>query len=97
MAAGSSYKLPVIRTRTIIYTAVMGVVATAMLFAIYASRRWGRIGLVLWAFAATIFVGSIVLGWHYAVDGYAGALFTILTWKSVGLWLRRHGPEELAA
>jgi len=70
-------------------------VATAMLFAVYASRRWGRIGLVLWVFAATILVGSIVLGWHYAVDGYAGALLSILIWKAVGFWLRRYGPEGL--
>ena len=32
LAAKASYRLPVIRTRTILYTAVMGVVATAMLF-----------------------------------------------------------------
>ncbi len=72
-------------------------VATAVLFAIYGSCRWGRIGLLLWAFAATILVGSVVLGWHYAVDGYAGALLSILIWKAAGFWLRRHGPEGLAA
>jgi hypothetical protein len=72
-------------------------VATAVLFAIYASRRWGRVGIALWAFAATILVGSVVLGWHYAIDGYAGALLSVLIWKCAGLWLRRHGPEELTA
>jgi membrane-associated phospholipid phosphatase len=71
-------------------------VATAVLFALYASRRWGRIGLALWAFAATILVGSVVLGWHYAVDGYAGALLSVLIWKAAGFWLRRNGPEGLA-
>jgi membrane-associated phospholipid phosphatase len=70
-------------------------VATAVLFAIYASRRWGRIGIAFWAFAATILVGSVVLGWHYAVDGYAGALLSVLIWKSAGFWLKRYGPEEL--
>ena len=71
-------------------------VATAVLFAIYASRRWGRVGGAFSAFAATIFVASIVLGWHYAVDGYAGALFSVMIWNGAGFWLRRHGPEGLA-
>jgi membrane-associated phospholipid phosphatase len=70
-------------------------VATAVLFAIYASRRWGLVGAAFWAFAATIFVGSIVLGWHYAVDGYAGAALSILIWKSAGFWLDRHGTDGL--
>ena len=48
-------------------------VAMAVLFALYATRRSRLAGLVMWVFAGVIMVGSIVLGWHYAVDGYTGA------------------------
>lgn len=42
-------------------------VAMAVLFALYATRRSRLAGLLMWAFAAIIMVGSVVLGWHYAV------------------------------
>ena len=42
-----------------------------------------------WVFSALIFLGSIHLGWHYAVDGYAGALVALLCWKLSGLWVKR--------
>ena len=65
-------------------------VATTILFFLCALRsghRW-----LVWftaVFAIGIFVGSIVLGWHYAVDGYAGALIALACWKFSGWWLRR--------
>lgn len=37
-------------------------------------------------------VGSVVTGWHYAVDGYAGILLAGLCWLPVRRW--RGGPEE---
>lgn len=107
--ANRSYPIWAVTTQDLLWNGYVGVssgsigisafpslhVATAVLFAIYASRRWGRFGVALWVFAAIIFVGSIALGWHYAVDGYAGALLTVLTWKIVGFWLHRHGPSDL--
>ena len=71
-------------------------VATAVLFALYASRRSRLAGALLWAFAALIMVGSVVLGWHYAVDGYAGALISLAIWKLTGRWLGRFAPEGIA-
>lgn len=41
------------------------------------SRRWG---IIAWIYAAIIMLGSVVLGWHYAVDGYAS--FGLV----LGLW-----------
>lgn len=40
-----------------------------------------RLGLVGLAYLAVIFIGSVTLGWHYAVDGLAGILITAAAWK----------------
>jgi membrane-associated phospholipid phosphatase len=64
-------------------------VATATLF-VLAARRVGRgaflLGAVYWL---AIMVGSVLLGWHYAVDGYAGAALALLAWRLAGLYARR--------
>ncbi|OHV88405.1 phosphoesterase PA-phosphatase [Mesorhizobium sp. ORS 3428] len=71
-------------------------VAIAVLFALYARRRSWLVGMLMWVFAGIIMVGSVVLGWHYALDGYAGALLSIVIWKACGHFLIRFGPEDLA-
>ena len=43
----------------------------------------------MWTFAAAMLLGSVVLGWHYAVDGYAGIVMSVLVWKTVGFGLPR--------
>ena len=63
-------------------------VAIAVLFAL-AGREAGRVaGLVLTAYALVVLVGSVHLGWHYAVDGYFAALATGLSWVGCGAALR---------
>jgi len=42
------------------------------------------VGLAVGAFALLIFAGSISLGWHYAVDGYASAGFIYAVWFGIG-------------
>ncbi len=58
----------------------------AVLFAIAGYRIHRLIGHALAVYAALIFIGSIVLGWHYALDGYAGLILAIGMWKLAG-WL----------
>jgi len=41
------------------------------------ARRWAAI-----AFALAIFIGSIQLAWHYAVDGIVGGALALLFWKA---------------
>ncbi len=55
-------------------------------FSVHRLAGWGFL-----LFALAIFVGSIHLAWHYAVDGYAAALGTGLIWWGVGRFLRRYG------
>ncbi len=61
-------------------------VAMATLWAIVAFERSWKLGVAALVFLAFILVGSVALGWHYAVDGYASIPLTILIWKIVG-WL----------
>jgi hypothetical protein len=59
-------------------------VAMAVSVALVASRlnRW--LGAAAWVFALFIQIGSVHLGWHYAVDGYASTLLATLFWKLSG-------------
>jgi hypothetical protein len=70
-------------------------VATAVLIAIYATRRSLSAGVALWLFAGLIMIGSVVLGWHYAIDGYAAAILAVAIWKATGLFLDWFAGPEL--
>jgi hypothetical protein len=66
-------------------------VGIAALAAIAAWERSRGLGAVLAAFALLIQLGSVVLGWHYAVDGYGAALGVALLW-----WLAKRWDAALA-
>lgn len=64
-------------------------VATAFLIWL-AVRRTNRIaGVLAGLFFALILLGSVHLGWHYAIDGYAGALGAGLIWWLLGRMSKR--------
>lgn len=71
-------------------------VTAAVLLALLGLRRNRKLGIGLCIYAAVIFIGSIHLAWHYAVDGIAGTALAILFWWMAGLvvstserWLAR--------
>lgn len=64
-------------------------VATALLCALVAWRHSRVLGWAMIAFVVLILLGSVHLGWHYAVDGYASLLLTPLLWWISGLLARR--------
>lgn len=52
-------------------------------------------GYLVWKIAAFLFlvvimVGSVVLGWHYAVDGYVALTGTYVIWKTTSIFLNRY-------
>ena len=51
-----------------------------------ATHRW--LGWAFLVFLALMLLGSVHLGWHYAIDGYAGIAGTILLWWGCGRLLR---------
>lgn len=56
-------------------------VSLATLMALSA-RRIGRwFGHVMTVYVVIIMIGSVHLGWHYAVDGYLAFILTVLIWK----------------
>lgn len=59
-------------------------VASAILFALLGWRTSRALGMALTAFAAMILIGSVHLGWHYAIDGYAAIPAAWLIWAAVG-------------
>ena len=71
-------------------------VATSVLMALVAWPTRRAAGIALAAFTVLIMLGSVHLGWHYALDGYVGAAGAVLIWQAVGLALRRRGaPASL--
>ena len=69
-------------------------VSAAVLFALlgWRTNRWAGIALTL--FAIMIQIGSVHLGWHYAIDGYIAAVVTIVIWAVVGWMIRRQSRPD---
>ena len=58
-------------------------VAVATIFALLAAeiRKW--LGAVFAGYLVLILTGSVILGWHYAVDGYVAIVLTFFIWRLV--------------
>lgn len=61
---------------------------TAAIVALAGFRIDRRLGWGLTVYCGLILIGSVQLGWHYAVDGYAGILIGCAAWWCAG-WLAR--------
>lgn len=59
-------------------------VASSCLMALGAYQISRPLGRAMAVFAALIWIGSIQLGWHYAVDGIVGAAMTFAVWRMAG-------------
>lgn len=62
---------------------------SALLFALASSGWPAWIRRCLWIYVGVIFVGSIHLAYHYAVDGYAAWALTLAIWWAAGRMAKR--------
>ena len=60
----------------------------SVLFVLVGWKRDRRLGIALTLFATVIQIGSFHLGWHYAIDGYAGAALAFILWVAVSRGLK---------
>jgi membrane-associated phospholipid phosphatase len=59
-------------------------VSMAFLFFLVGWRTHPAAAIAFGLYAMMVLVGSVHLGWHYAVDGYAGLVLTVLVWLAAG-------------
>jgi hypothetical protein len=69
-------------------------VAMATLWVIVGFQFSRRLGYAALAFLVFIQCGSVILGWHYAIDGYASILIVLALWAIVG-WALRVWPGAI--
>jgi drug/metabolite transporter (DMT)-like permease len=65
----------------------MHITSTALM-AIMAWRVDRRLGVAMWLYTVLIVIGSILLAWHYAVDGIAGVVLAFVFWWAAAATLR---------
>jgi hypothetical protein len=70
-----------------------------VLFTLVGWQANRRLGMTFLAYTILSFLGSVHLGWHYAVDGYVSAAGVVAIWLFAG-WLTRRvqrpvGPQAV--
>ena len=70
-------------------------VAMCVLIYLAARHVHKRLAFAAGLFCGVIFAGSVHLGWHYAVDGYAAAALTALIWRLSG-WIAERETQAKA-
>lgn len=69
-------------------------VSSTLLIALLMRRTHWCAGWAAAAFLAAILLGSVHLGWHYAVDGYVSLLATVLIWHFCGRIVAGYCPAN---
>jgi len=72
-------------------------VTCAVLIALLGIRTNRLLGWTLSIFAGLIAIGSVALGWHYAVDAIAGFALAFVFWRAAGAAARSFTPPRAAA
>jgi hypothetical protein len=69
-------------------------VAGAVLAALAVSERNRAVGVLAWVYMVLVWISSIMLGWHYSLDGYVAVLGVTACWWVAG-WLTTPIPQAL--
>ena len=67
--------------------------STLLALALWLWRRWA--GVLGWLMVAVTLFGSVALGWHYAVDGYAALVGMLALWWVAGRIVWRGGAPDV--
>lgn len=68
-----------------------------VLVLIWAFAAWHihkALGIIMTAYAALIWLGSVHLGWHYFVDGLVSLAVMLVVWRMVGQWYGLFDPAR---
>ncbi len=71
-------------------------VSVALLNALVGWRIHRALGVIFSAYLAFIIIGSVHIGWHYAVDGYTSLVTTTIIWLIVGRFFPKDKEQESA-
>jgi hypothetical protein len=71
-------------------------VAMPVVFILVGWRTHRLLGALFLVYGVIVFIGSVHLGWHYAVDGYVSVLVMLLLWRAAGWVVRRQMGDGLA-
>jgi hypothetical protein len=71
--------------------------AITVLYALSLARASRMIRIAAWGLVAIIFIGSVHLGWHYALDGIVAGLMMWGVWAAAGAYLDRIGYSRAQA
>jgi hypothetical protein len=67
--------------------------AASLLFALAGWQISRRLGIILSIHCFAVYIGSIHLGWHYAIDAYLGWAVAVSLWlvsKPIAQWWEGH-------
>jgi hypothetical protein len=70
-------------------------VGVAFVLALLGWRTHRVLGVLFSLYCGLILIGSVHLGWHYAVDGYVAIIASYVLWRCVGWWLTRPAPSPV--
>jgi hypothetical protein len=70
-------------------------VASAFSFALLGFATNRRLGIMFLSYVGLVLIGSVHLGWHYAIDGYIAIATTWLIWAGLGWLLDRPAIARL--
>jgi len=70
-------------------------ISQAFLLFLFGSCLHKWMGRILGLFFLMIFIGSIHLGWHYAIDGYCSIIMTWILWKLSGVIIKKLDSPSL--
>jgi hypothetical protein len=69
-------------------------VGAPVVFALAAWHVFRPLAVLLWLFVLLTLVGSVHLGWHYALDGEVAILAVIVIWWAVGRFVTGKAPPD---